>query len=121
MANEPQPLVLEARALIASAIQVIREARERKGSSTGTLRASLDHVAWSDHLVGESRLVVDRLRQVITTVAVSERVNGAPPERVIALLKRLVGEADTKRIDSQLARSLTEDIVRWGIEGYYAA
>lgn len=113
--------VLDARALMARAVHVIADAREQKRRSTATLRLAHENVAWCDHLIGESRLLVDRLHEVIWTIAASERLSGAEPEQVVGLVKGLVVDAESAQLDPADARSLTEDIVRWAIEGYYAA
>lgn len=113
--------VLDARALIARAVEVMAEAKEQRRRSVVTLRTSRAHVEWSDEMIGASRLMVDRLHEVVWTIAASERVNGAAAEQVLTLVKGLVVDADSEQLDPADARSFTEDIIRWAIEGYYAA
>ena len=113
-------LIFEARALVTRAVQVIDESKKQRRRGLHSSSATLEHVTWSDHLIGESRLVMDRLHDAVTIVAASERDNGAPPERVITLLKGLVVDAKADKLDPPDARTFLEDMVRWAIEGYYA-
>jgi hypothetical protein len=64
---------------------------------------------------------VDRLHYAISTIAAQERDRGAPPERVIRLVKGILVDAKAERLDANDARSFVDDVVRWAIEGYYAA
>ena len=112
-------LVLDARALVARAVQVIDDSKKWRLHSLASLTNTIEHVTWSDQLIGESRLVADRLREAIATFAACERDNGAPPERVIRLVKGIIGDARTDKLDPNDARSLLDDVVRWAIEAYY--
>ena len=108
-----QPLVREASALIHRAVQAIGEAKEHKPVR--------ERVVWSDTLIGDEMLLRDKLRDTVAAIAGLERARGVPPEKVLMLLKGLVIDADAERLDAGDVRSLTNDVVRWGIEAYYAA
>jgi hypothetical protein len=121
MQYDRSQLVSDARALLGRAVEAIAQAREHKQRSDEILRTSAEHVVWSDHLIGESRLIAERLHETVATIATQLRTNGAPPEKVLTLLKSFVIDAEADRLEGAVARSLIEDVVRWGIEGYYAA
>ena len=107
------PLVREASVLLHRAVQAIGEAKEHK-----TRR---ERVVWTDALIGDEQLLRDKLRDTVAAIAGLERAKGMPPEKVLMLLKGLVLDADAEKLDVGAARSLTDDVVRWGIEAYYAA
>ena len=107
------PLVREATDLIHRAVLAIGESREHKPGR--------ERVVWSDTLIGDEILLRDKLRDTVAAIAGLERSKGVPPEKVLMLLKGLVIDADAERLDAGEVRSLTNDVVRWGIEAYYAA
>lgn len=107
------PLVREASVLLHRAVQAIGEAREHKRRS--------ERVVWTDSLIGDEQMLRDKLRDTVAAIAGLERAKGMPPEKVLMLLKGLVLDADAEKLDASEARSLTDDVVRWGIEAYYAA
>ncbi|HZS62713.1 MAG TPA: hypothetical protein VFA43_25865 [Gemmatimonadaceae bacterium] len=76
---------------------------------------------WSDQLVGRSVAIRDRLRDSVAALAASERAKGVPPEKMLIELKSMVLDVEDDKLDVALARSLMDDVVRWGIEAYYAA
>lgn len=107
------PLVREASVLLHRAVQAIGEAKEHK--------VRRERVVWTDSLIGDEQLLRDKLRDTVAAIAGLERAKGMPPEKVLMLLKGLVLDADAEKLDVGAARSLTDDVVRWGIEAYYAA
>ena len=107
------PLVREASVLLHRAVLAIGEGKEHKRRS--------ERVVWTDSLIGDEQLLRDKLRDTVTAIAGLERAKGVPPEKVLMLLKGLVIDADAEKLDAGEARSLTDDVVRWGIEAYYAA
>ena len=107
------PLVREATDLLHRAVQVIGESKEHKPGR--------ERVVWSDALIGDEQRLRDKLRDTVAAIAGMERAKGVPPEKVLMLLKGLVIDAETEKLDVVEARSLTNDVVRWGIEAYYAA
>jgi hypothetical protein len=107
------PLVREASVLLHRAVQAIGEAKEHK--------VRRERVVWTDALIGDEQLLRDKLRDTVAAIAGLERAKGMPPEKVLMLLKGLVLDADAEKLDVGAARSLTDDVVRWGIEAYYAA
>lgn len=119
LATSGSKLVLDARVLVARALQNIDEGKKRRRRSLAWQPTTIEHVTWSDQLIGESRLVVDRLHDAIATIAAHERDRGAPPERVITLVKGIVVDAKAEKLDPNDARSFLDDVVRWAIEGYY--
>lgn len=107
------PLVREASDLLHRAVQVIGEAKEHKPGR--------ERVVWTDAVVGDGQLLADKLRDTVAAIAGMERAKGVPPEKVLMLLKGLVMDAEAEKLDVGEARALTSDVVRWGIEAYYAA
>jgi hypothetical protein len=107
------PLVREATDLLHRAVLAIGEAKEHKPQR--------ERVVWTDSLIGDEQLLRDKLRDTVAAIAGLERAKGVPPEKVLMLLKGLVIDADAEKLDVGEARSLTNDVVRWGIEAYYAA
>jgi len=107
------PLVREATDLLHRAVQAIGEAKEHKPAR--------ERVVWTDSLIGDEQMLADKLRDTVSAIAGLERAKGVPPEKVLMLLKGLVIDADAEKLDAPEARSLTNDIVKWGIEAYYAA
>lgn len=115
------PLVHDAKALLARVVDAIAEARAQKRRSLELLSQSRERVEWSDTLVGQSQPVRDRLRETVTALASLERTKGVPPEKMLVLLKAILVEAKAEKLDASDAQSLLDDVVRWGIEAYYAA
>lgn len=115
------PLARDARALVARVVDAIAEAKAYRARSLELLSQSQERVTWSDTLVGRSREIQDRLRDTVEAIALLERAKGVPPEKMLMLLKGIVIEAECEKLDDAEARSLMADVVRWGIEAYYAA
>jgi hypothetical protein len=115
------PLVRDARALMRQAVRALTDAKTHQERSMRVLRVSRERLVWTDSLIGESRMLRDRLRDAVSGIAGLQRAKGVPPEQVLKLLKSLVLDADAEHLEAQEAQSLTDDIVRWGIEAYYAA
>lgn len=107
------PLVREASDLLHRAVQAIGEAKEHK--------LGRERLVWTDALIGDEQILRDKLRDTVAAIAGLERAKGVPPEKVLMLLKGLVIDADSEKLDAGEARALTNDVVRWGIEAYYAA
>jgi hypothetical protein len=107
------PLVREASVLLHRAVRAIGEGKDYKRRT--------ERVVWTDSLIGDEQYLRDKLRDTVTAIAGLERAKGVPPEKVLMLLKGLVLDADAEKLDVCEVRSLTDDIVRWGIEAYYAA
>lgn len=115
------PLVRDARALLARVVEAIADARAHKRRSLELLSQSRERVQWSDALVGQSMAIRDRLRETVSALACLERTKGVPPERMLVLLKAILVEAKAEKLDASDAQSLLDDVIRWGIEAYYAA
>lgn len=113
-------IVLDARALVTRTVEAIAEAKAHNRRGEELVNKSLENIVWSDYLLGESRLIADQLQTTIGRVATAERASGTPPEKVLMLLKGMVLDAEADKLGVD-ARSLIEDVVRWGIESYYAA
>ena len=115
------PLARDARTLLNRVVDTVAKAKSQHARSLESLDQSRERVLWSDQLVGRSVAVRDRLRDTVAALAASERAKGVPPERMLIELKNMVLEVEDDRLDVALARSLMDDVVRWGIEAYYAA
>ncbi len=81
----------------------------------------MERVLWSETLFGQSLAIRDRLRETVAALAALERAKGVPPEKMLTLLKDMVNDAEAEKLDVSVARLLMDDVVRWGIEAYYAA
>ena len=106
---------------MARVVEAIGEVRGHQRRSLELLSQSRERLAWTDTLVGQSVTIRDRLRETVTALACLERTKGVPPEKMLMLLKAIVVDAEAERLDPTDARSLMDDVVRWGIEAYYAA
>jgi hypothetical protein len=120
IAEDPRsPLVRDARALLHRAVEAVAKANVNHHHTRELLSQSMERVIWSDHLIGESARIRDLLRDTVSALAILERAKGMSPERVLVLLKGLVVDAEAEKLEPVMARSLTDDVVRWGIEAYY--
>jgi hypothetical protein len=59
-------------------------------------------------------------RVAVTTFAEQLRTDGAPPERMLVVLKAAVRDSAPGTLDPHQLHALTEDVVRWSIEAFYA-
>jgi hypothetical protein len=108
--------------LLRQAAVIIAESRAQTQRSEIILHQSREHVAWSTMLIEASIALRDELRGTIAALVCAERASGVPPERMLAMLKGLALDAvDASAMTGTDARSLIDDVVRWGIEAYYAA
>jgi hypothetical protein len=110
--------VLDARALLARTVETVAESKTQRQRDHQHVHKALEHVVWSDYLMGESRGIADQLHRAIGSVVTVERDNGAPPEKVVTLLKGMITDARADKLGPE-AQSLVDDVVRWGIESYY--
>jgi hypothetical protein len=62
----------------------------------------------------------ETVREAVVEFVRAERAAGTSPERVVVLLKKAAADAYYRATGSSDARALREDIVRWGIDAYYA-
>ena|SRR5581483_3827954 len=115
------PLTRDARTLLNRVVDTIAKAKAQYARSLESLDQSGERVLWSDQLVGRSVVIRDRLRDSVAALAASEHAKGVPPEKMLIELKNMVLEVEDDRLDVALVRSLMDDVVRWGIEAYYAA
>lgn len=115
------PLARDARMLLTRVVDAIAEAKTQRQRSEELLSQSQERITWSDTLLGRSISVRDRLRDTVAALATLERTKGVPPEKMLMLLKGIVLDAEGEKLDAADARSLMDDVVRWGIQAYYAA
>ena len=59
-------------------------------------------------------------REAVTEFAARLRADGEPPERVLVVIKAAVRDATPGVLDAMQLHALTDDVVRWSIEAYYA-
>lgn len=121
ISTDPSPLDEVASALLRQAVAAIANSRTQTLRAQALLNESHEILVWTDHSVGESRQLREQLRNAVAAIAGRERKKGAPPEKVVTLLKGLTLNASADQLESCDTRSLIEDVVRWGIEAYYAA
>jgi phenylpyruvate tautomerase PptA (4-oxalocrotonate tautomerase family) len=105
-------------------------ARER---SRELVSRALVRQALNESLLGRSRELVQQsadtqseLRRTLVEYVTTLRQLGEPPESVIVLVKSMVEESasygeDAAHIDPLRRRALRDKLVRWAIDGYYAA
>ena len=106
------------RTLAERALQAIATA-QALGSSNGAARARLFTAHdRAEQLRRDTTGVWNELQRRIESVAREERVSGQPPERMLVSLKQLV---DASGIDFALRREIEADVMRWGIDAFYAA
>lgn len=85
------------------------------------LHTSNARVREAEQVIVQTLELLEQLRDAVTAVARLERSNAAPPETVIVLLEQLVNEADVEWPHLADPRALIREVVRWGVEAYYAA
>lgn len=118
-------------ALLERAIKAIATSRQRVADyATGLERLLAEKVRFEqlrddyDALSRELESGVSlaqELERSAKAVAREERVAGSPPEHMLVLLKDIVAKAAPYSLDPRFHRELEADVVRWGIEAYYAA
>lgn len=121
---------------------------ERDGTPTAGLKAAahaarqrsrdlvgraLVRQAVNETLLGRSRELMQQtvaaqsdLRRSVVEYVMTLRQLGEPPESVVVLVKSMVEESasyseDAAHIDPLRRRALRDQLVRWAIDGYYAA
>jgi hypothetical protein len=115
------PLVHEARGLLGRMVHFIGAARERTARGQGLVDGSRDRLVWSEAFLRDSSVDRDQLRAVVSKLARVERAQGVPPEKMLVLMKAILRNANTGTLAWDEARALTQDIILWSIEAYYAA
>jgi hypothetical protein len=112
------PLVREVRALLTRAAEAI---------AASDARAAPARVAYLTLGDGESRDAATRvdalreqLRDTVIAIAQLDRAKGVPPERMVALIRSVLDDADEAALRRPAGRALKNDVVRWSIEAYYA-
>jgi hypothetical protein len=115
------PLVRDARVLLERVVEAMAQRKDRRNRGQQPIQQSREHVTWSDTLFGQSVRVRDELHDTVAALARSQRAEGVPPERMVTLLKDLIHDAHADALEWHEARALNDDVVRWGIEAYYAA
>jgi hypothetical protein len=115
------PLVREARALLARVVTTIVAAKERTARGQELIARSHEHLVWSDAFLADAAAHRHALRAVVGKLARLERAQGVPPEKMLVLMKDLLRAANAGTLARDEARALTEDIVLWSIEDYFAA
>jgi len=102
---------------LATATEQARDATERYVEISRQCDLS---VGQSRQLLAASREVREQLRDVVSSYVSILRRDGAPPERVIVLVKEAV-EASDLPLEIGRRRALMEEVVRWAVDAYYAA
>jgi hypothetical protein len=115
------PLVRDARVMLERVVEAMAQTKDLRGRGQHRSHQSREHLAWSDTFFGQSVRVRDELHDKVAALARSQRADGVPPERMVTLLKDLIHDAHADALEWNDARALNDDVVRWGIEAYYAA
>jgi hypothetical protein len=106
------------RVLAERALRAIATAQTRRHESESTHAHLLAARARAKQLRSEHTPLWEELERTIVYVAQGERFLGQPPEHMLVLLKQLVDESG---LDRDLSREIEADVLRWGIDAYYAA
>ena len=109
---------LDARALADRALRAIAAAAIRRVEYQSVQMRLLTAVARAKELRDLHAELWGELRRTIESVAHGERVAGRRPEEMLVLIKGLVEGAG---LDVGLKHEIEPDVVRWGIDAYYAA
>jgi hypothetical protein len=113
LADSVHRRVLAERALRAIATAHTRQAEyESAFAHLQAARARADEVRISHAALWQE------LERTIAYMAQGERFAGRPPEHMLVALKELV---DQSGLDRDLVREIEPDVLRWGIDAYYAA
>jgi len=99
----------------------IAQSRAHSVRARETLSTSHARVRQAEHIIVETLRLLEQLRDAVAALARVERSNAVPPEKVIVLLEQLVIEADAEWPHPAGPSSLLSEVVRWGVEAYYAA
>jgi ATP/maltotriose-dependent transcriptional regulator MalT len=106
------------RVLAERALRAIATAHTRRAeyeSAFAHLQAARER---ADELRVTHAALWQELQRTIAYMAQGERFAGRPPEHMLVALKELV---DRSGLDRDLMREIEPDVLRWGIDAYYAA
>jgi hypothetical protein len=106
------------RVLAQRALRAIATAHTRRNEYESAYAHLLAARARAQQLRIDHEALWQELQRTIVYVAQGERHAGEPPEHMLVLLKELVDESG---LDRDLSREIEADILRWGIDAYYAA
>jgi hypothetical protein len=106
------------RALAERAFRALATAQLRREDFESAQAHLLAAHARAQHLRTDYIALWQELERTIVYVAQGERFSGKPPEHMLVLLKQLVDESG---MDRDLRREIETDVLRWGIDAYYAA
>jgi hypothetical protein len=110
--------VAQARELAERALRSLAEAQELRSTSYSARSRLMVAHRLAEQLRNGQLDIWDNLRQGVESLARVERASGRAPERMVVLLKELIDRAG---IDSALRREIEADVIRWGIDAFYAA
>jgi len=102
---------------LAVATATAREATDRYVEIQRECDVTVDEAS---RLLAASRELREQLRSVVSSYVSLLRREGAPPERVIVLVKEAV-EMSELALDVGGRRALMEEVVTWVVDAYYAA
>lgn len=109
---------LEAQILAQRTLRAIADAQDLR-AQYHTVRARLMVTQqFGEQLRGGTLDIWDELRQHVESLAREQRASGRAPERMLVLLKELIDDAG---IDQALRHEIEPDVIRWGIDAFYAA
>src|SRR5215469_18520366 len=108
----------DSRGLAERALRAVAAAQERWAESETAQRLLATAVERTKRLQSEHVALWADLQRTIAGVALQERVAGRKPEQMLVLLKEIV---DGSGLDIGLKREIEPDVMRWGIDAYYAA
>jgi hypothetical protein len=109
------------RQTLARAQSSVQIAGERVATRRSLLARTTALVSGATSPVQASTPLRAELRASVTAYVRHLRDDGVPPERMLVLVKTAMRESTPSELDSQEARTLLEDVVRWSVDAYYAA
>ncbi len=115
--NSDTQLVSAARLVLTRLVAAICAARSH--GAPVLVRDSARQVTWSEAFLHDTSSERSELRGLVAQLAHAERVRGTPPEGMVVIVKELLPIDKADSLEWSEERALIEDVVRWGIEGYY--
>lgn len=108
----------QARLLAERALRAIADAQMLRAQFESARSRLIAAQARAEQIRTDQTALWNELRARIESLAREERAAGRAPERMLVLLKELI---DTAGFDRPLRSEIEPDVMRWGIDAFYAA